>query len=122
MVCGATTPLGVYSSGRSRRHAVPPDEGRGDIDLSQMGAWDTVKKKAGSSKARTYYVVRCRSCGRLGSYEPLDQAQARVDQHRSHSSQADHEVVITKHPKLKRKLVVAYQSSTGFHGSGQGSV
>ncbi len=80
--------------------AVPPDEGRGDIDLSKTGALDIVKRKAGEH-ARTYYVVRCRSCGRLGSYEPLDQAQARVDQHRSHSSQADHDVVITKHPQTK---------------------
>ena len=87
-------------SGRSGRHAVPRDEGRGDIDLSKTGAVDIVKRKAGEH-ARTYYVVRCRLCGRLGSYEPLDYAQARVDQHRSHSSQADHDVVITKHPQAK---------------------
>jgi hypothetical protein len=62
----------------------------------------TVETKSRRSKARTYYVVRCRSCGRLGSYESLDQARARVDQHRSHSTQTDHEVVITTHPQSKR--------------------
>jgi len=71
-----------------------------DIDFSKTGAMDRVKRKAGEHP-RTYYVVRCRLCGRLGSYEPLDYAQARVDQHRSHSSQADHDVVITKHPQAK---------------------
>src|SRR5260370_3998957 len=79
MVVWGDHPAGGSSSGRSRRHAVPPDEGCGDIDLSKTAALDIVKRKAGEH-ARTYYVVRCRSCGRLGSYEPLDQAQARVDQ------------------------------------------
>jgi hypothetical protein len=99
MVCGATTPLEVPQADtldvtrfRQMRVAV--------TSISLTGALDIVKRKAGEH-ARTYYIVRCRSCGRLGSYEPLDQAQARVDQHRSHSSQADHEVVITKHPQTK---------------------
>src|SRR5258708_39879738 len=105
MVVWGDHPAGGSSSGRSRRHAVPPDEGCGGIDLSKTAALDIVKRKAGEH-ARTYYVVRCRSCGRLGSYEPLDQAQARVDQHRSQSSQPDHEVGITKQPQTKAEVPV----------------
>lgn len=50
---------------------------------------------------KKYYVVRCHTCGRLGSYEPPAEAQARVDVHLSSSGQAHHDVVITKHPKSR---------------------